>query len=191
MPGESFGNGTEIKGNRNRMSNRLFWAFLVVGMVLGGSGCGYRFGFTPLENVRTIAIPMFENNTFRRGLEMRLTKLVAREIERRTPYRVTSSSRADAVLRGTLVRVDESTLMEETEDGAAATGFTADSVLASDVVIRCKFRLIGSDGTVLVGPVTEKRRAEHIVARNETDQSALQEALADLAERIVWHLEAW
>src|SRR5947209_6289586 len=53
-------------------------------------------GYTTRPNydagVKTVRVPMFQNTTFRRGIEFELTKAVVREIESKTPYKVVSAS---------------------------------------------------------------------------------------------------
>ncbi len=52
------------------------------------------FGYSTRPNydecIRTVHVPIFENNTFRRGLEYDLTRAVIREIEQKTPFKVVS-----------------------------------------------------------------------------------------------------
>ncbi len=55
-------------------------------------------------NIHTVHVPIFENRTFRRGLEFDLTQAVVREIQAKTPYRVVGIDQpADTELRGTIV----------------------------------------------------------------------------------------
>jgi outer membrane lipopolysaccharide assembly protein LptE/RlpB len=69
-------------------------------------GCaGYQVGQQTLfrSDVRTVYVPVFESDSFRRFLGERLTEAVVKEIEQRTPYKVTTSDRADTVLQGRIV----------------------------------------------------------------------------------------
>lgn len=95
--------------------------FLLLGvaMALGLTGCGYQLGYRAAEGVRTVAVPIFENETGPRGsgsrreLEFELTKSVIREIQRRTPLIVVPNpDAADAVIRGSLKRIRESVVVE-------------------------------------------------------------------------------
>ncbi len=69
-------------------------------------GCaGYQIGnqsLYPLE-IRTVYVPVFESNSFRRNLGERLTEAVAKEVENKTPYKVVSNPNADSVLSGRIV----------------------------------------------------------------------------------------
>jgi hypothetical protein len=63
------------------------------------------------EGIRTIHVPIFENVTFRRGLEYDLTRAVIREIEQKTPYKVVSDRcRADTELSGTILAANKNLL---------------------------------------------------------------------------------
>src|ERR1700742_3384872 len=82
------------------------------------SGCGYTwedngnsFSSDPIapsngiypEDVRTVAIPIFANKTYQRGIEFSLSKAVVSEIEARAPYKVTSADKADTILEAQIV----------------------------------------------------------------------------------------
>src|SRR5690348_3492496 len=57
-------------------------------------------------DIHTIRVPIFQNKTFRRGLEFDLTQAVVRAIEAKTPYKVVSCDcDADTELTGTIINV--------------------------------------------------------------------------------------
>jgi hypothetical protein len=63
------------------------------------------------EGIRTVYVPVFENQTFYRHLEWSLTKAVIREVETKTPYKVVSDRcRADTELSGAIVTVTKNIL---------------------------------------------------------------------------------
>jgi hypothetical protein len=63
---------------------------------------------------------MFDNQTFRRGVEYDLSDALSKRIEAETPYKVISSSdRADTLLSGKIVQITESVLSIERELGLA------------------------------------------------------------------------
>jgi hypothetical protein len=71
------------------------------------SGCaGYRVGNQSLypSDVKTVYVPVFESDSFRRYLGERLTEAVIKEIELKTPYKVTGDSMADSLLSGRISR---------------------------------------------------------------------------------------
>jgi hypothetical protein len=72
-------------------------------------------GYTTRPNydlgIRTVRVPIFQNVTFRRGLEFELTKAVIREIEAKTPYKVVSDEcPADTELTGRIVNVTKNVI---------------------------------------------------------------------------------
>lgn len=75
-------------------------------ILLGLGGCaGYQLGNQTLypQDIHTVAVPMFQSNSFRRNLGERLTEAVVKEIEAKTPYKVVNDPSADSVLTGRLV----------------------------------------------------------------------------------------
>jgi hypothetical protein len=80
-------------------------------------GCGYRMGFEAPAGVETVSVPVFDNRTRRREVELDLTARVAREIQRRTPLRVIARPEsADLVVRGTITGLQERVTVEGAED---------------------------------------------------------------------------
>lgn len=63
---------------------------------------GYSFTRSHDASVRTVAVPMFQNPTFSRGLEIELTDAIIKEIQAKTPWRVTGEGAANTTLSGTL-----------------------------------------------------------------------------------------
>ena len=67
-------------------------------------GCGYSSkGVYPTE-VQTVALPLFANTTWERGLEGDLGEALVKEVVSRTPYRVVDGSVAQSTLTGTIRR---------------------------------------------------------------------------------------
>lgn len=67
---------------------------------------GYSFAPTFEQKVRTVAVPVFENQTFDTDTEAALTRAIIDEIALRTPWRLDSEARADTTLTGAIRRVD-------------------------------------------------------------------------------------
>lgn len=76
-------------------------------------GCGYVVGDGFSRDARTIHVPMFTSDSFRRGQGERLTEAVHKQIQQRTPYRlVTGSMPADTRLVGHIREVRKDVLTE-------------------------------------------------------------------------------
>jgi hypothetical protein len=70
------------------------------------------------KDVDTVYLQMFDNRSFRRGVEYQLSDALAKRIEADTPYKiVTSTERADTVISGQIAQVSESVLTMEREMG--------------------------------------------------------------------------
>jgi hypothetical protein len=70
--------------------------------------------------VATVHVQMFENRSFRRGVEYEVTDALAKRIEAETPYKIVSNrDRADSVISGQLVSIGQSVLSIERETGRA------------------------------------------------------------------------
>jgi hypothetical protein len=80
------------------------------------SGCGYMIGPAHDLQLTTISVPIFKNETFRRGLEYPLTEAVQKEIQKRTAMRIVSGPEAQTRLTGTIVDVGKSVLGENRFD---------------------------------------------------------------------------
>ena len=83
------------------------------------TGCaGYRFGADSMypPDIRTVYVPVFESNSFRRDLGERLSEAVAKEIELKTPYKVVGSPQADSVLTGKIQRDAKRVVVESPTD---------------------------------------------------------------------------
>lgn len=85
------------------------------------TGCGYQWADTGRggfaqepghkwnglyrQDVKTVAVPIFINRTYYRGVEFNLTKAVINQIESRTPYKVVAREQADTILEGEVMNV--------------------------------------------------------------------------------------
>src|SRR4051812_20937445 len=84
-------------------------------LVLSVAGCArYRFGAASLypPDIQTVYVPVFESNSFRRGLSEWLTEAVCKEIEAKTPYKVVGTPQADSVLTAKLVSDTKRVIIE-------------------------------------------------------------------------------
>jgi outer membrane lipopolysaccharide assembly protein LptE/RlpB len=94
---------------------------IILTAVLSVGGCGYtQEGSAPTggyqwkslyrEDVHTVAVPIFTNRTFYRGVEFGLTKAIINQLEAQSPYKVVPKERADTILIGSIENVHVRTL---------------------------------------------------------------------------------
>ncbi len=80
------------------------------------AGCGYMLGSPYQAEVRSVYIPTFGNQTFRRGLEFQVTEAVQKEVKNRTPFLIAKPPYADTVLRGNIISLRKDVLGESQFD---------------------------------------------------------------------------
>ncbi len=97
------------------MKNLVFLCFLPMFVTL--PGCGYSTAELFPTRYRTVAVPIFDNRTFYRGVEFDLTEALIKELEQRTPYNTTDAGRADTLLSGTIHTIEKRQLSRTVEAG--------------------------------------------------------------------------
>lgn len=155
------------------------------------SGCAsWRMGQQALyrPDVRTVHVPIFESDSFRRNLGERLAEAVAVQIEMRTPYRVADAASADSVLRGRIV--------SETKRVIAEDQYDIPRVLDTDLVARIDW--VGPQGELLANNITVPLadyqllvgQGEALIPEGgQSISSAHQKAIEQLAAQIVNQME--
>ncbi len=110
--------------NKNRRFVFASFFSLTAAICAGLCGCGEMSGYSneslfPAE-VSSVYVEMFDNRSFRRGVEYELTDALGKRIEAETPYKIISSrDRAETVISGRIEQVNESVLSSERETGRA------------------------------------------------------------------------
>jgi outer membrane lipopolysaccharide assembly protein LptE/RlpB len=150
------------------------------------SACGYHTaGHTAQipENVKTIAVPAFVNQTRTYRIEQLLTSSVVREFTTRTHYHILNDSgeAADATLRGTVLSASSTPLTYNSATGQAA------SVL---VVVSMSVSLTDREGKVLYQNPAYLFREQYEVSQDLTsffqeDSPAFQRLSRDFAQTLV------
>jgi len=96
----------------------LLSVLVAVGCKTGdGSLLGYRHKPLYDPNLGTVAVDIFDNQTFEKGVEFDVTEALVKEIELRTPYKVVDRSLARTLLTGSVVDVRRGVLNREFEAG--------------------------------------------------------------------------
>ncbi len=161
----------------------MFGIAMAVG-VLATSGCGYSVGHKDMyrEGIRTVHVPIFANKDFRRGLEFQLTESLVKAIELHTPYKTTSDKRrADTILTGEIMEVRQGTL---------GLDFLTHLPRETQATVVAAFRWKDlRTGKILVEMPTITQSVDYIQPVGENFYQASEEALNDLAERIVEKME--
>ena len=167
-----------LTGIGKRISFRQLTGIVVIFALI--SGCGYSNKSLISRKINSIYIPIFENETFRKGLEFDLTIAVKDEIMSNTKLRIAKKGNADTILTGKIQKVTESMLSSNVED----------NIVEGRVTIYVDVKLVDRrTGRTLIEEKNVKQSAEYIVKRGENIKTASRESLTLLAETIVGHLE--
>lgn len=143
------------------------------------SGCAsYQIGSSTLfqPGIRTVHVPMVKNQTFRHDLGVRLSEAIVKEIDRRTPYKVTGNPNADSTLNVTLTH-ETKRILSETND---------DDPRAIDAAISASIEWVSREGEF---SMTFGQNSWFIPEAGQSMDTATQAAIEKLASRIVSHME--
>ena len=151
------------------------------------TGCGYTQGSgLPARGIRTVALEVVGNETYRQRLEVELGAALARELPVASDLMLADRRRADATLKVVLQDAQERTLVVGARNDA--------NPIASDPVREGAFsaavwiRLVGRDGAALVERrITDRTEFRSPIGEDLT--SARKELVEDLARKIALALE--
>jgi hypothetical protein len=154
------------------------------------TGClGYHVGPAKpyyLRDVRTIAIPTFENKTLIPRVEVLVTGTVIKQFQQDGTFRIGNGDSADATLKGEIIRISRSPARSVRGNVLATSEFNLD--------VRVKYRLVGQDGKLL-GPVGEVGGTTSFFVGTDVttdERQALPLATEELANHLVTQLsEGW
>ena len=164
---------------------RWTWAGTLL-IFLFSVGCGYHtagHAVTLPEDVRTIAVPAFVNQTQTYKIEQMLTGAVVRELATRTHYHILNDANetADATLRGTVLSTYTTPLTYDSRTGRAA------SIL---VTVNMKVSLTDRQGKVLYENPAYLFREQYQLSQDlnsffEEDSPALERLSREFARTLV------
>jgi hypothetical protein len=167
---------------------------LMLGMlclIMAGGCTPYRFGARSLycEDIRTVYVPVAKNDTFRHDLGVRLTEAVIRQIETRTPYKVTGDPNADSTLSVRFTSESKRVLTESTSDDPRA--LDALVTVQAAWVDRQGNPLMQNRLSVGANLATEFVQSDRFIPEaGQSVETSLQASIDDLAERIVSQMES-
>jgi len=153
---------------------------------LASVGCGYHTAghvVTVPENVKTLAIPAFLNQSQTYRIEQILTSAVVHEFTTRTHYQILNdtSEAADATLHGTVLTTSTSPLTYDSKTGRA------ESIL---VVVSMRVSLVDRQGKILFQNPAYVFREQYQVSQEpssffEEDSPAMGRLSRDFAQTLV------
>jgi hypothetical protein len=176
--------------------HRLPWAGRCLSAILALIGCwtagcaGYRVGNATLYNpeIRTVYVPIFDSDSFRRHLGEQLTEAVVKEIELRTPYKVVGRPPADSILTGRITEEGRSTVIPSRVGGARQS---AVRLVVQVAWIDNRGNLLRATGPIPLptGTETVTETAHLFPEYGQSTTTAYQQALRRVAQQIVGMME--
>lgn len=145
---------------------------------------GYAWGSTYSDQIRSVSVPVFKNETHATGLETQLTEAIVKQIQRSTPWVVTRGRSADTTLLGTITDVEYDRLSVTPGSGL---------VQEQAALIEVKFEWMDNrSGTTLVSRERFSAVSVFVPARGTGERAEVGErgAVAELAEDVVSELRA-
>jgi hypothetical protein len=133
-------------------------------------------------DIHSVCLEMFDNQTFRRGVEYELSDALAKRIEVDTPYKIVSDSdRADSVISGQISSIGQSALSTDRETG---------SVLEREVEIRAVVNWKNlKTGQLMIDHVRVSASASYSTYQQQDFKYASTLAANNLARKIVELME--
>jgi len=176
--------GGSCLGAPSRSPGGLLLLCALSALTLGG--CRGMFGYSDKslfpQDVASVRLEMFDNTTFRRGVEYELTDALAKRIEADTPYKIiTSKNRADTVMTGQITNISEAGLSIERELG----GVLEKEVLVQAVVNWKNLKT----GELLINNQSVTATASYAGRQNQDFKYASTLAANKLAQKIVELME--
>ena len=161
-------------------------------LVSAGGCAGYQVGHATMfrPDLRTVHVPVFESDSFRRNLGERLTEAVVKEIESRTPYKVVDSASADSVLNGRIVAETKRAIAENRNDDVRG--------LATELTVEVHWlsrrgEMLMQRSSIPFGPLMTivSQDATFFPEAGQSLVVAQQNAIDKLAREIVGQMEIW
>jgi len=154
--------------------------------VFGLCGCSGIAGYTNEslfpQDVESVRLEMFDNQTFRRGVEYELSDALSKRIETDTPYKIVSDAdRADTVIGGQVVAIEELALSTDRDVG---------TVLESEVLLRAVVNWKNlKTGALMIDHKTVSASASYSIYQEQDFKYASTLAANNLARKIVELME--
>ena len=167
---------------------KLLGAALIL-LSLGGCA-GYHIGPVQpyyLRSVHSIAVPTFENRTLVPRIAVLVTDSVIKQFQQDGTYRIAGDDRADAILKGDIVRINRAPARSVRGNVLATTEFS--------LALRVRYSLVErKSGKVLATPLEVIGTTSFFVGPDITsdERQAFPLAAEQLATRLVSQLsEGW
>lgn len=98
------------------LSKRTVLLFSATALLLLLTGCGYSTHDLIRKDIQSIAIPVFDNGTRYRGMEVDLTNALIEEVKLHTSLQIRNQDSAESTLTGSIVAYEDDIATETEEE---------------------------------------------------------------------------
>jgi hypothetical protein len=152
----------------------------VLAVLVAVWGCGYTTEPRQLAGVRTVAVPVLDNQTVYRGLEFELSQLIAREVMSATACRIASADDADALMSGQITAYTKGTLGTDANDQPTERR----------IWVKLDLKVVERSTGKLLRENTKTECADFALVRGQSEESARAQVMNKLARWAATQLEA-
>jgi hypothetical protein len=182
-------------------ASALFAGTITAPVLLGGCA-GYHLGPakpSSMKDVHTLAVPAFKNMTLEPRVEVMLANCVIKQLQQDGTYKITSENDSDAVVHGTLERIERTPSRGVQTDFFQTSEYTLSLLLKVKVVQRSTGKTLSERevrGNSSFFVSSSNSMSADINARvanvNRDERQAIPQAAEDAAVRLSSYLsEGW
>jgi len=158
-------------------NKKIIFIFLYSAAALIIQGCGiYSFsGSTLPSHIKTVAVPLFQNNTPEFGIDQKLTDAIISAISKDNSLKITDARNADSILKGTILQITD-----------RAGQYTADEVASSyRVTINVKIVFEDVKKRKALWEETWSQWGEYTNSRDEGLDQAVEKLTTDIINKTI------
>jgi hypothetical protein len=189
------------KAIRLSLNAAAITGLLTASTLLGGCA-GYHVGSVKpysMQGVRTLAVPAFRNTTLEPRVEVMLANCLIKQLQQDGTYQIASENEADAVVYGTLERIERTPSRGVQNDFFQTSEYILSLLLKVKVVERSTGKVLserevrGNSSFFVSSSNSLSAQANARVANvNRDERQAIPQAADDAAVRLTSHLsEGW
>lgn len=154
---------------------------VIMWLIVPLAGCGYSTRRPFTDDFRTVHVEMFQSRDFRRELEFQLSEALVKRIEMDTPYRIAPLKRADVLIEGEILSVEQQSF-------GADFRFDQPREIGATVVVRFRVKDLRS-GDILIERPRFIHQESYMIPLGESFEVGMVRAMDGLAQRIVETME--
>jgi len=163
------------------------WPLLLIALTLSGNltGC-FRYSFSGAvpSHLKTVAVPLLQNQTAEYGIAEQITDEVVSRIQRDNTLKIADINNADSILRGVLVRVDDVPYTYSGSGQSQSQNFNVGEYRLT-LVVKVEYYDQTKSETIWTREFSEWGTYNHTTGAPEERQQGFDEAISKLADDIL------